>query len=490
MGLAFGDLDGDGRADLLIGAPGEDIGTRKDAGTTALVYGSQSGIGRTATLRSKKGLKGAAEANDMLGAAIATGDFDCDNRDDVAVGIPGENLRGIADTGAVALTYGASSGTNRAAILYQGKWLAGERNAGDRTGAALASGDFDGDGCADLAVGSPGEDIGGAADAGAVTVIFGRSGGLSKNARRSAVLSQGNGFAGFAERGDHLGATLAAGDFDCDGYDDLAAGVPSESIDAATGAGAVSILYGSRRGLTGEAVTLYQSSGIAGILEAGDRVGAALAAGDFDNDGCADLAVGAPSEDIDAANEAGAVSVVFGSRRGLDDSEVLYQGGQGRLPGKVESGDVLGAALAAGDLDCDGYDELIMGAPGEDIAGKRDTGWIGVVRGSRNGFGATESLYQGKGRLPGANEHDDRTGTSLATGDMDGNGCSDLAIGAPGESIGSRANAGRALVVMGSRGGPSSARSLSQAKNLPGGSEPGDYLGGPGVWELLGLSLH
>ncbi len=492
VGLAFGDFNSDNRADLVIGAPGEAIGKRDDAGTTSVTYGSSRGpSSRTETLRQRKGLRGRAEAGDMVGSAIARGDFDCDGYDDIAIGAPGEDVGGVVNTGAVNVAYGGPNDVNnRGVIFYQGKWLGGSKAPGDLTGAALASGDFDNDGCDDLAVGAPGEDVASAADAGAVLVMYGSAAGFGSGSRISGPLYQAGGLGGLPEAGDYLGATLTAADFNCDGSDDLAIGVPGEGIDSTTGAGAVNVIYGGSNGLAESPEPLFQSSGIAGILESGDYVGGALASGDFNNDGCDDLAVGAPGEDLDGGRQAGAVSVVFGSSSGFAASTVHFQQ-TGGFRGKIESGDLLGAAVAAGDLNCDGYDDLIVGVPGEDIAGRADTGWVGVLYGSSAGMSETSTaLYQKRGGLPGGNETNDQLGASLATGDINGDGCDDLAIGSPGEAIGTKASAGRVLIVMGSTNGRGAVSSHSQARNLPGKSEPGDLLGGPGVFELLGLSLQ
>lgn len=111
----------------------------------------------------------------------------------------------------------------------------------------------------------------------------------------------------------------AAGDFNGDGFDDLAIGVPAEDLGAVTGAGAVSVLLGSATGLTdvGNQLWTQDSAGILDAAETDDQFGDALAVGDFNGDGFADLAVGVHFEDVGAAALAGAVNVLLGSAAGL-----------------------------------------------------------------------------------------------------------------------------------------------------------------------------
>ena len=137
----------------------------------------------------------------------------------------GEDLRGVKDAGAVQVLYGSAAGvTARDQLWHQGrKGIKNKLEKNDRFGQALASGDFDADGYADLAVGIPGEDIGKKRDTGAVQVLYGSPTGLTA---RDQVWHQGKpGVPGKSEAGDWFGGGLAVGDFDADGFADLAVGV-------------------------------------------------------------------------------------------------------------------------------------------------------------------------------------------------------------------------------------------------------------------------
>src|SRR6185503_10360710 len=164
---------------------------------------------------------------------------------------------------------------------------------------------------------------------------------------------------------------LAAGDFNGDDRDDLAIGVRFERVgDDGIGAGAVNVLYGSSSGLTssGDQFWTQDSAGIESGAENNDAFGSALAAGDFDKDGFADLAVGVPGEGVGTKLAIGAVSVIRGSSSGLTSTNDQFwtQDSSGVLDA-AEDKDGFGSALATGDFDNDGFADLAIGLPGETV---------------------------------------------------------------------------------------------------------------------------
>jgi len=150
-----------------------------------------------------------------------------------------------------------------------------------------------------------------------------------------------------------------AGDYNGDGYDDLAIGVPGETINNKMSAGLVHVVFGSANGLSTSNDQLYhEDSGTRNKAEAFDFYGYAIASGDFDNDGFDDLAVGAP----EWRNAKGRVNVIYGSLSGplRTDMQFINQSKSG-YSGNAEPNDQFGAALVVGDFDGDNYDDLAVG---------------------------------------------------------------------------------------------------------------------------------
>jgi hypothetical protein len=410
-------------------------------------------------------------------------DFNNDGFADLAVGVPAEDVGGMTDAGAVNVLYGSASGLSGAGsqLFTQDTPGVGSSSEGfDEFGLALAAGDFNHDGFADLAVGVPGEDAGTVGFAGAVNVLYGSAAGLS-GAGSQRFTQDTPGVGSSAEAGDSFGRVLTVGDFNGDGVADLAVSVPGENVGSILFAGAVNVLYGSVAGLTGAGSQLFtqDTPGVGSSAEASDQFGFALAAGDYNHDGAADLAIGMIFESVGSNAEAGGVNVLYGSAAGLSGagSQFLTQNTPG-VPDFVETGDQFGAVLAAGDFNHDGAADLAVGVRFEDVGSILDAGAVNLLYGSVAGLTGTGSqlFTQNTPGVGSSAEPRDAFGSALTAGDFNHDGAADLVVGVPFEDVGSILDAGAVNLLYGSASGLTAAGSQLFTQDTPGvGSNAEDF---------------
>jgi hypothetical protein len=350
--------------------------------------------------------------------------------------------------------------------------LPGAPEAGAWFGHATVAGDFDGDGHEDLAISSPRATVGGDAVAGEVLVLYGSPDGLVADGHQ-LWNQDSTGLPDASEPNDFFGWSLAAGDFDADGFADLVVGVPFEDVGGFESAGALHVLRGSAAGLTTDGTRYYEPGNalIPDAAEPGDQFGAALAVGDFDEDGFDDLAVGSPGEDQEGVPtyvDLGALHVFFGSATGLQASgSLFFRPGDGVITVPAPDGDLsFAAALAAGPLVANGQDQIAIGIPRLDVDGEASAGGVVVLNNVAAGGAILGIFTQATTGVPGVPEEGDSCGASLALGAFDGGPLMDVVVGCPGEAVGADADAG-AIVVLTDPFTPELSASLWTQDSLP-----------------------
>ena len=398
--------------DLAVGVPYEDIAvgpiTHTNAGSVSYFRGTTAGlVADGAFVQGQDWVPESPESDDLFGFALAQGPYlqtlDCPpsypGHTVLAIGAPGEDLGVGGDDEGIVVTViapcGGQAGSGDLPSRYECSPFvstgpgceaisSGQLATVGRAGEALAgTAPRWGQTSRFLAVGAARDSLNGA-EAG--RVFLRGDADDDGDFGNETSLSQGNGgAAGAPEAGDRLGSSLALGDFDGDGAPDLAAGAPYEDVNnnSVSDAGGVSVFYGSYSASWGMDLPsgagppvgqfFDQDATSFETAQADDHFGEALAAGDFDGDGRDDLAIGVPDENVGGDLNAGIFHVLYGSSAGLSvGGDQAFTLDDAALPGDAQAYDYFGEAVAAGDFDGDGRDDLAISAPGE--AGRNTTG--------------------------------------------------------------------------------------------------------------------
>ncbi|MEU7580847.1 hypothetical protein AB0B50_24945 [Streptomyces sp. NPDC041068] len=437
---ATDDFDGDGYADLVVGAPGGTVSGKKKAGYVVVTYGSKDGLDpadKKIVSRSTAGVPGAATAAQEFGATFAKGDLDHDGYADLVIGSTGTG----ASAGAVIL-WGSASGLTGGTKI-------------DTFGFAPQAGDFDGDGTTDLA-------------------LFARSGShgddpVNQNARlwkgpltRAGTPAKTLDFMDKSQWWSYENEERP--DLSCrekpeicvDGPLSVQGPVVPRAVGDINGDGRADIAMNDYHGdgSWGNAVLYGSATGFERGSAPGSR--GALGVGDVNGDSYDDLVAGGgdfSDEDPDK------VTVAYGSAAGLKDEVQKFDQDLPGVPGAEESGDRFGESVAVGDVTGDGYADIAVGVPGEDVRTVADAGAVVLVRGGKDGVTGTgaQAFHQDTAGVPGVAEKNDAFGAAVALLDVTGDGRGDLAASSTAEN----AQAGAVWSLRGTASGLTATGSLA-----------------------------
>ncbi|WP_392535924.1 beta strand repeat-containing protein [Nostoc sp. C117] len=385
-----GDINGDGIDDLIIGDPQASPNGMDVAGKSYVVFGNSSGFASSFNLSSLDGSNGfvlnGIDTNDYSGCSVSSaGDINGDGINDLIIGAYRAYMNGES-----YVVFGKSNGSGSVLNLSDlngtnGFVLRGI-DVADQSGKSVSSaGDINGDGIDDLIIGSPNA---GLDRAGKSYVVFGKSSGFGSIFNLSD-LNGSNGFVLNGDTGDASGISVSsAGDINGDGIDDLIIGAYHAYTSNGYSTGESYVVFGSSSGFTAS-LNLSNLNGSNGFvikgIDARDHSGISVSnAGDFNGDGIDDLIIGAYGANPNSQKSAGQSYLVFGSSSGFGSGLNLsdLNGSNGFTINGINTYDKSGRSVSsAGDINGDGFDDLIIGAYGASANGQSSAGQSYVIFG-------------------------------------------------------------------------------------------------------------
>ncbi|KUN79887.1 hypothetical protein AQJ66_27495 [Streptomyces bungoensis] len=408
--VAKADFNGDGIGDVATEAATAYVNGQKGAGQVVVLYGTATGVTsaqRSVISQNTSGVPGTSEAGDNFGAELAYADFNSDGYDDLAVGAPGEKVGTDTDGGTVAILWGSPTGLTGKGVTVADP----AASSHDYWGKDLAAGDFDGDGKADLVVGS------------SKSTLYLYRGGFTTSGGHGSLTTVTPPIQSGTNDNPYGPMSLTAGDVNGDGRTDLVV----DGFETQTRYG-----WNTNYWLPGTA------GGLSGSTAKALKPGIITAIGDINGDGYGDIVSGAGWDSklddgtpVPDSSDGGRVNVTYGSVDGPAGTTGISQN-TGSVPGTSEKGDGFGWDLDLGDINGDGFQDLVVSTPDEDINGVTDTGMVTVLYGSKDGVNTAsgaQSFAQSTAGVPGSDEKSDLFGADVKLDDVTGDGKADLVVG-------------------------------------------------------------
>jgi hypothetical protein len=430
------DFNGDGYRDLVVGAPESANGSVEEAGAVVVLYGSASSVSatrRAVITQATAGIPGTSEDGDGFGSAVASADLDRDGYADLVVGTPHEEVDGKKSRGSVTVVWGGSHGLQGGASISAPSGF-GEGLTYCGFGMSLATGDMNGDGAPEVGIGSR-------CEAASYTGPFTRTGKAATHYREWRVNAR----------------SLVMGDVNGDGRAERF-WLPGPSDDDIRGSVLVDNGPIGDDPMTTWPTKLPFADGHAGQI------------GDVNGDGYGDLVTAVADDESTmnipgAAHRGGEIQVLYGSAQGItaDQRPKVFHQDTAGVPGTAEDGDRFGQSLSVGDVNADGYADVLVGVPSEGVGAHEMAGTAVLLRGSATGLTTTKAVgyTQNTAGVPGTAETGDQFGASVHLADLNKDGKAETVVGVPTEN-----SDGCLWIARGSTTGPV----LSGSTNLCGTS--------------------